>query len=272
MSYFKKFTDLCGGVAAFVAALFLIRKYMDFYPDEALLEEQSKLMQFMASKTTDVVMHVHLIFFFALAVIIGIIFRRLPYVCLGASLPAAVYSVFMFGEEILYEQAALYLAVSALLVFGNLAECIWRDREDGRHRLFAASKVASALSAVVCFLISHLAKNPPEASEFSELNSFEREIYYHTKPEDPDTIMLLGWMFVIIFVVGIILYNVYFVDAILSLIPFGYSLYLFFWEELLICPLVFVALAAILAITNIFMAIFENNLSRKEQGFKKKRA
>ena len=265
MSYFKKFTDFCAGVAAFVAALFLIRKYMSFYPDEKLLEEQSKLAQFMAGKNTDATMYVHLIFFLVLSVIVGIIFRKLPYVCLGVSLVPAIYVAFMFGEELLYEQPALYIVAIALHVIGNLAECIFRDKEDGRHRLFVASKVASGVSAAACFIIALSAQNTPEDIDFSKLNSFQREIYYHTEPDDPDSIMILGWMFVALLIIGIILYNIYFVDALLSLIPLGYALYLFFGEELLLCPFVFVTLAAICATANIFMAVFENNLSRKEQ-------
>ena len=34
MSYFKRFTDFCAGFAAFVAAMFFVRKYMAFVPKE----------------------------------------------------------------------------------------------------------------------------------------------------------------------------------------------------------------------------------------------
>ncbi len=267
MSYFKKFTDFSAGVAAFAAVLLLIRRYMMFDADELLLDEQSKLMQFMENPSTDVTMYLHLLFFFGVALAAGIIFRRLPYICLLFSLPSVIYITFMFSESMLYEQAALFLAAAALMVVGNLAECAWRDKEDGRHRLFVASKIASGAGAAACMLVFFLAQNSPDESvkPFVDMNSIEREIFHYTSPDDPKQLLILAGLFIGVLVIGLLLYNVYFTDAILSLIPLVYSLYLLLWEKLSIMPLAFVALAAVCAAANLMLAVFENNLSRKEQ-------
>ncbi len=267
MSYFKKFTDFFLGIAAFVATLFLIRKYMSFEPDELLLEEQSKLSQFIEYRGTDVTMYLHMLFFFALALAAAIILRRLPYICLIFNLPPIIYASFMFGEEILYEQTALFLIASALPVIGNLAECAWRDREDGHHRLFLASKISSALGALTCFAFYWLAKNPPdkETLPISDMNTFEKAVYAHTNPSDVGEIAIIACLFIGVFVIGLILYNVYFVDALLSLVPLVYCFYSVLSGKLMLAPLVFVALSLVCATANIMLAVCENNLSRKEQ-------
>ncbi len=267
MSYFKKFTDFAAGVAAFVAGLFLIREYMSFSEDELLLEEKSKLVQFIEYPGIDIKMYLYLIFFIALAITLGIIFKKLPYVGLLFAFPPFVLCFFMFGDSCFYEQSALYLTASILLVTGNLVECIWRDKDDGGHRLFVSSKICSAVGALTCVIIYLLAKNPPDKANkpFDTLNAFEREIYYITSTDELKYLLILAATFAAVLIIGLILYNVYFADALLSLLPLGFALYITIWEKLTIAPLVFVALAAVCTASNIMLALFENNLSRKEQ-------
>ena len=106
MSYFKKFTDFCAGVAAFVAAVFFIRKYMVFEPEEppttlpgvstdeigetleAVTEKfPGKLEQFLTPDAyNDYSLLLPLIFLLLLSAILGRVFARLPYVCFAISL------------------------------------------------------------------------------------------------------------------------------------------------------------------------------------------
>ena len=56
MSYFKKFTDFLGGIACFIASVFLISRYMEFTPlkPEELeegVEVKSKLCQFLLGES-----------------------------------------------------------------------------------------------------------------------------------------------------------------------------------------------------------------------------
>ena len=265
MSYFKKFTDFAAGVAAFVTSVFLLRRYMSFEPDVDLLEEQGKLSQFLADSSIDADIHIQLIIFIAIAILAGIIFKKLPYIPLALSLIPAIYVSFMFNDNIIYEQVLLFFVATALLVIGNLVECIFRDKEDGKHRLFLASKVVSFLCSATCFIFYYLLNNPPAEKDFSDLNSFEQEIFFHTTQSDSDSLLVLAILFLVVFVIGLVLYNVYIVDAILSVLPLGYSLYVLFWEKLTVSPIIFVFLSGICFITNVMLAVFENNLSRKEQ-------
>ena len=132
MSYFKKFTDFCAGVAAFVASLLLIRDYMDFSPDKE--NPAKKLTQFLEdSATNDYKMLIFIVLLLVLSVLLGILFRKLPYVCLAFSIIPAVYICVAFqttisaSTTVLYEQEPLFLVVAALHVIGNLAECIAQE-------------------------------------------------------------------------------------------------------------------------------------------------
>lgn len=265
MSYFKKFTDFCAGIAAFVAALFVIRHYMQFKPPITGEEAPSKLSQFLKnSADADYNMIISLVLILALSVAISIIFRKLPYVCFTFSIIPAVYIGFMFEADVLKEQEPLFLVAAALHVIGNLVECIFRDKEDGGHRLFIASKLSFVMGALCCFYISSLLK-APKAQQLDNLNTFENKLFFHKEIIDAEIISTLGWMMLIFAVIGILLYNVYFIDAILSLVSLGYVFGNVLFENLTFLPFFFLCLTAIAATSNILLAFFENNLSKKEQ-------
>ena len=265
MSYFKKFTDFCAGIAAFVAALFLLRHYMEFSPPNTEADAPSKFSQFLTdSATADYKMIISLVLLLTLSVVISIVFRKLPYVGFAFSIIPAAYIGFMFESNILYEQELLFLAASALHVIGNLVECIWRDKEDGSHRLFIASKLSFVIGALCCFyMVLKLSGDKPMLTK--DTNTFENKLFYHNEPADINLILALGIMMAVFAVICILLYNVYFIDAILSLVSLGYVLVTFTFGKLTFLPFFFLCLTAIAALSNILLAFFENNLSKKEQ-------
>ena len=59
--------------------------------------------------------------------------------------------------------------------------------------------------------------------------------------------------------------NVYFIDAILSAIPFGYVVYQVAGEFLTFAPTVIFALTLFCLLAHVLLCLCENNLSRKEQ-------
>ena len=284
MSYFKKFTDFCAGVAAFVAALFFLRKYMAFEPQkppvipstatdsavsdvigQATEKFPGKLEQFLTpTQATDYTMIIPLIVLLLLSAILGRVFKRLPYVCFGISLLPAVMIGYMYGTETLYEQIPLFLFVAVIHVIGNLAECLFRDKEDGRHRAMIAARISSAAGAFFCFFIMWKgAQTPPEDPD--KISHFENRIFFKMTETDVNVMTKLGVMFLILLAISLILYNLYFVDAILSLIPSAYAIYQVGGEFYTLAPFPLVFLALICTTTHILVCIFENNLSHKEQ-------
>ncbi len=264
MSYFKKFTDMCAFIGAFCAAVFFIVKYMNF--DPVISEEApGKLEQFLEpTSKSDYTMLLPLILILFLSAILGFALRRFPFVCFAFSIVPALYVSFMFEKGVLYELIGIMVIVCALHVVGNLAECAVRDKEDGKHRLSAAAKISSLMGAILCFRIIKLSKlTPPEDTE--GLTLFEKDILLDFKPLDAQIISKLFWMFVILLAVSILLYNVYFIDAILSIVPAVYAVHAMLSDNLGAAPSVFLVMTVICAVSHLVLTVFENNLSRKEQ-------
>ena len=289
MTIFKKFTDFCAGIAAFAGGLFLLRKYMTFKPltlDEYLewlkyeikysgegnlediTEAPSKLRQFF---TPDLVngfdYRILLIIVIALvfSVLIGVIFKRLPYVCFFASLIPMVIITHGFTEKLIFAQIGLFFAASALHSAGNIVECIIRDREDGKHRLWVCAKISMLFPAALCLFCTKIAEHIPIEGIDKKLGIFSDLAFKMIKPENMQTITRIGWAYFIIFVISTLLYNVYFIDATLTIVPLGYLIYMLYGEFLTFQPAVFTVLALVCLMTNIALCVCENNLSRKEQ-------
>ena len=287
MSLFKKFTDLCAGIAAFFAGIFFIRKYMDFDPEKAAEKAKeaatdafdkitdavesatekapSKLEQFLTpTEEADYSMLIPLILLLLMSALLGRVFKRLPYVCFGISLLPAMAIAYMYETGMLYEQIGMYLILGALHVIGNLVECLMRDREDGRHRAAVAAKISSALPAVFCFYVMWKGAHIP-TEKLDKLSHFDNRVFFGMTEADVAIMTRLGIMMLIILALTLILHNVYFIDAILSLIPLGYVIYQVGGEFLTFAPTVFFALAVFCALAHILLCFGENNLSKKEQ-------
>ena len=290
MSLFKKFTDFCAGIAAFVGGLFLLQKYMTFKPltdseyvnflsydpkysneilDEELIKAPSKIKQFFTPELIsdfDYRMLAILIVTLAISIIIGIVFRKLPYVCFFFSLIPAVITAYTFTNNSLFTQIGLFLLVGALHVAGNLYECMLRDREDGRHRLWICAKISTLFPAAFCLLCTKLTDKIIIDEYINEKLPIFKEIAKTlVKPENMELVTKIGWMFFIIFVITTLFYNVYFIDVILTAIPVVYTIHLLYSGNLAFNPALFTLLAAICFMTHIVLCTCENNLSRKEQ-------
>lgn len=264
MSYFKKFTDLCAVIGAFCAAIYFIVKYMNFDP---VISEKSpgKLEQFLVpTSKSDYTMLLPLILILLLSAVLGFALRKFPFICFAFSTVPALYVSFMFEKGVLYELIGIMVIVCSLHVIGNLADCATRDKEDGKHRLSAAAKISSLMGALLCFRVLKLSKlTPPEDTK--GLTLFEKDILLDFQPLDAEIISKLFWMFIILLAVSILLYNVYFIDAILSIVPAVYAVHAMLSENLGAAPSVFLVMTVICTVSHLMLVVFENNLSRKEQ-------
>ena len=289
MSLFKKFTDFCAGIAAFVAGLFLLQKYMVFTPltdaeyirwlsdeikygKETAVDETvtapSKISQFFTPEIIneyDYRLLFILIITLVISILIGRIFKRLPYVCFFFSIIPAIEITYLFTQQRLYTQIGLFLICGMLHVAGNVVECILRDKEDGRHRLWVSSRIAILFPVAFCLLCTKIADRIPLEEIGKKLPIFSELAFKLTKPENMEIVTKIGWIYFMIFIVTTLLYNVYFVDAILTAIPVGYTVYLLYSEILTFNPAIFVLLAVICFANQLSLCVCENNLSRKEQ-------
>ena len=293
MSLFKKLTDFCTGIAAFVGSLFLLQKYMLFEPLDTqeyiewlsyeikysdgklspsmldgITEAPSKLSQVFTPKLAneyDYRLLAILIVTLAISILVGLIFKKLPYVSFFFSLIPAVEITYLFTKERLYTQIGLFLIAGALHVAGSIFECIIRDKEDGRHRLWVCAKISLLFPAAFCLLCTKLTDVISIEGIDDKLPIFKDIAFKMTNPNNMEIVTKIGWMYVIIFAVAMVFYNVYFIDTILTSIPLIYTIHMLYSENLSFNPALFTVLAAICFMTHIALCTCESNLSRKEQ-------
>jgi hypothetical protein len=293
MSLFKKLTDFCAGIAAFVGSLFLLQKYMLFEPLDTqeyiewlsyeikysdgklspsmldgITEAPSKLSQFFTPKLAneyDYRLLAILIVTLAISILVGLIFKKLPYVSFFFSLIPAVEITYLFTKERLYTQIGLFLIAGALHVAGSIFECIIRDKADGRHRLWVCAKISLLFPAAFCLLCTKLTDVISIEGIDDKLPIFKDIAFKMTNPNNMEIVTKIGWMYVIIFAVAMVFYNVYFIDTILTAIPLIYTIHMLYSENLSFNPALFTVLAAICFMTHIALCTCESNLSRKEQ-------
>ena len=199
-----------------------------------------------------------------ISIVISRAFKKFPHVCFLVSIAPIIVTTYMFENDFLYTQEGLFIAFTALHALGNLVECIIRDRSDGGHRLSIAAKMTSALPATLCLFCIRVRDNIP-LEDIQDKLPIYKDLAFKLKPENVEILEKLGWIYLGIFIISLLLYNVYFIDTILTTIPLIYLIYLLYGEFLTFIPAVFAVLAAICFVTHLALCVFENNLSKKEQ-------
>lgn len=288
MTLLKKTTDGCAGVATFVCGLFLLQKYMTFKPlddpqylqyindkikysnlvlDKEITEAPSKFIQFLDPDIAGYDYRLPLILLLTLliSVLVSIIASRLPFIGFSSSLGAATEIAYVFAEGMINVQTGLFLLGGTLLIVGNVYECIVRDRDDGRHRLWICSRIALIYPSISCLVFTKIAEKIPLENIDLQLPIIKDIAFKVIKSENMEYLTKIGWMFGIILAITTLLYNVYFIDLILTAIPLGYTIYLLYSEKLTFHPEIFTVLAVICFMTHVALVTCESNLSRKEQ-------
>ena len=246
MGYFKRFSDFCSGFASFTVLIYLFRQFMVFKPvgDEVGTVEKIKMF---LSRTQS--LERHLLFVLALmlavSVLAGWIFKRIPFVSCVFTLPPLAFTVDLIKAEYIDEYPLLILLLCIIAFLGGAIECIRRDREDGRHR---AAWLADIVSAGTAALLWYICKNADKLAEFSEeeameLNYFDYAIYQYSADMNLKILENFAIALVVFVVVSLVLSDVYFIDAILALVPAVAFLYLWGAEKLTVHPEIIVTFA-----------------------------
>lgn len=251
MSYFKKFTDLVGGIGAFFASLYFIGQYMMYDPKE-LEEGVSKLSQFLSNDNgRNYRQYIVLIALLVFSVAFGRIFKKLPTMTLCVSVFPLMQVMGMFYTEILYDHTEIYFFVSILLVLGNLYELIYRDRTDGGMKTFYATGVLGVLTSLIACLslyLDALAQKMSDTFLVGELSEAENALDEKLKLLGIDVVQVVseeqtGALIFILLAIALgvalsfALKGVYFIDVITAAIPFVYAIFALHTEKLSTAPM-----------------------------------
>ncbi|MBQ8345185.1 MAG: hypothetical protein IJY42_02850 [Clostridia bacterium] len=225
MGYLKRFTDFCAALAAAHGAVYLLIRFMSYNPAD-VTSKAEKLKLFLDKESVpDYRSLVVLVFVLFLSAFLGRILRKLPLVTLPVSLMSFLFCLYLFDCQKLYERPMLYLILGGLHVLGNLAECILRDREQEKRRSWLAANIIALTPAFfagfMLYRLDRVSQIPVE-----ELAYFDSQIYVARILEESfDPLKTLILLCLICVAVSLI-FRLYYVDAVCSLIPFVYGIYL----------------------------------------------
>lgn len=214
MSAFKKFTDFCGGFAAFAAIFYLFREFMPFKPKEDPVSLIQKVKLFFSDEPQfEYRPYLLLILFLVLSVLVSLIFHRLPYVAFPVSLLPLARSFDMLEREEIYERAMFYVVLAVLHAFGILWECVRRDREDGRQRSALALNLGAATVALVSFLI-FMRPRALVGTELTEVRFFDRILLQAMLQGESFAIFqTMAVVFLVTCAVGFLLWELHYLQA-----------------------------------------------------------
>jgi hypothetical protein len=237
MKYLKRFTDFCGGFAAFCAIIYSIGQFIMYNPDEELGTVEKVKFFFFGNYSRNFNAYVVMIALFAISVIIGVIFERFPFVSLSVSLLPLMWTLFMYASEWLYEKPMLYVILALVHTSGSIIYAVLLDKEDGKRRAFWCVNAVGTLIGALCLAIwrrsAVLAATELTDDEIRELSDIDGEIFGGLEDGNSAKILLfIGIILLVTVVISILLIDLYYIDVILCLLPLLYSLWAFFTELL----------------------------------------
>lgn len=268
MSVFKKFTDFCGGIAAFSAIFYLFREFMSFQPRDEVESLIQKLKLFLSDEPQlEYRPYLLLILLFLVSLTLSLIFHRLPYLAFPVSLLPLACATDMLSRKEIYEYPMLYVILGALHTFGILWECIRRDREDLRQRSALALNLGDALVAGVSFLIWSRPRvlegvTPTEAKFFDRI-----PMYALQKGESFAVFKTAAIVFLVLGLIGFLLWELHYLHALFAIGASVYMLVLLARESFAVYATALPTLAIALAVGRLAVMLSCKPSERKMKKF-----
>ena len=265
MSYFKKFTDFLGGIACFIASVFLISRYMEFIPLkpedlEEGVEVKSKLWQFLLAESgKEYRQYIVLIFLLVFSIAVSRFLKKYPSVSLCVSVLPLLQTMNMLHRELIYEYAGLFVLLCAVHAVGAFYDAVYFDRADNKKRTFIGVSVWGAISSAACFGAIKLCDFAEGfykrfmAGDFAEeemqlgkkLKVIGFDVLSQLAEDEKKVITTIMVLLAVSVVVAVILRGVYFIDVILAALPFVYSIYCWHAGKLVCAPMLILVPVAV---------------------------
>ncbi len=244
MSYFKKFGDFCSGLTCFIILIYLFRTFMKFKPTEEEVGLVGKLKEFLSVDSAyDKRLAAVLVIMLVLSVAVGMIFKKLPYICAVFSLPPLLLGVDMVKSEYIKDYPALCLLLLGIAFVACVLECVRLDRADGRRRTcLCGALISGGFAAYLWWLYDKtqklLAADALEAEKIAEqaaelgekvdkFAKFNSEILFGAEDMNIKILAALAAVYAVLAFIGLLLRDIYFIDAVLALAPTVAIIY--FW-------------------------------------------
>ena len=224
------------------------------------------------SESTNVQNHMMLVLatVFAISIIGGRVFARLPYIAVIFSVPPMLLTVDMIKAELIEEYPMLYAILGALAVLGGVVDCILRDRDDKKHRSAYACCAVGLAFSVFCLYVARKSVSLTGLDESSvlELDRFDYEIFTESANMDMKLFYILAAVYAVLAVLSVVLADIYFIDGLLSVPPTVALIYMWGAGKISVHPEMLVTFAiiylAVCAVPAISGKAFYRQRTKKE--------
>ena len=252
MSYLKKLSGFAGVAGAFFASLLLFAKYMEYDPAN-VKEDMSKLRWFFSSNNDkEYRQYLVLIALLLFVVAVGFVFKKLPSLTLAVSVLPMCQAMSMLykdlfythefkvnNETIKYQYGYVYIAICAFIFVASLYEAVAFDKENGKSQTVIGTALVGAFGAALSWAsvtLSALAYKLNDIFITDTLTEEQAQLAADVKPfgilllsevPEKEKSVLMGIMIALLVcvAVGLILRRVYFINAIISFVPFIWSVF-----------------------------------------------
>ena len=267
MKYLKRFTDFCGGFAAFAAIIYSVGQFIMYNPSDEMGTIEKVKHFFFGDYSRNFNAYVIMISLFTVSVVLGVIFERFPFVSLSVSMLPLLWTLFMFASGWLYEKPMLYVILALIHSSGSIIYAVLLDRAYGKRRAFWCVNAVGTLIGVLCLAVwrrsAVLGTADFTEDELRELSDIDNEIFIGLEDGSAKILLIIGVMLFVTVLVSILLRDIYYIDVILCAVPCVYSLRAFFTEELTVFGGVAFSVVAIYFVMRVFIMLSEPMRSEK---------
>ncbi len=241
MRYFKKFGDFCTGFTCFIIIIYLFRSFMQLeskIEDTGLLDN---LRDFFSPLTAyGNILAAVLVIMLIISVAASVIFKRIPFICPLFLLPPLLLSVDMVRSSYLTDYPMLCVLLLGIAFISAVFECIRLDAIDKKRRTCICGALTSLFFAAYLWWLYDKARALLESDTGETVAPFDFEVLFGAKNMNIKILAILALVYAALAIVGLILRDIYFIDALLVIAPTVALIYLWsagiitFHEEVIV--------------------------------------
>ena len=231
MSNFRKFAQFCAGIAAFSAIMYVFRQFRSYDPEDIESKKEKLKLFFSNEMSKDYRPLTLLAILFVLAILIEIILKRFPQICIFSSSIPLLFALSLYNGDRLFERPMLYVLLGGILVIGDIYDTVSACKADGKERMLVLSNVSALLVCAACLFIRWRA-HECGLVPIEKLSFFDKQLYLFAMDHDASLFTIIAIMTAITIAVSLILRGVYFIDLAITLVPFFYIVYKLATNEL----------------------------------------
>ena len=203
---------------------------------------------------------------FVLSCALSCAFHKFPHIAVAASSIPLIQTVIMFDGDYLYERPMVFVIISVVHCATCLFECIRRDREDRGCRAALGLDIFGLSTAAFCGYVLYISEGIKDI-DLEKVNVIEKTLHTAVLQNEADVEIFRFFIiaFCVLAAVRIILRDLYYIDAILSIALAVFTVYKWNVEEISVFGAVLCFVTVSCAVGRFAIMLFCKAREKKEK-------